>query len=223
LPAGPANTPFMLVLSFLHQSKPGIKKKECNSLFRSVNAYSDQAPYNNMTGQVYKYYLQDWEDPIIGQVVLENDDWILVQYIPTDYFIDGYKIIKRSVIVKTERTPTEEQVERVISLRGITAKKPEQFRFGTILELINWIERKYKVFEFQDADEDTRFIGKINQVLEDEYLLIDFIDANGRMDEAYDYEFELAEIRTLTFDTDYFNAIKLLWQDNRKETDNLGS
>jgi hypothetical protein len=176
-----------------------------------------------MTGQVFKYHLQDWEDPISGRVVLENEEWILIQYIPMDYFVDGYKIIKKAAIANTERTAYEEQVERVISLRGLSCQVPEHFRFAPILELINWVERKYKMFEFQDSDENVMYIGRINQVLEEEFLLIDFIDAKGMVEEDYDYEFELADIRVLTFDTDYFNAIKLLWQDNRKEIENYGS
>jgi hypothetical protein len=170
-----------------------------------------------MTGQVIKYFLQDWDDPIMGQLVAEDPFWVLIRYIPADYCIDGYKIINKSFITETERTEFEERVEKVLRLRGHTPKVPETFRFGDTLELLNWIERKYGMFEFQDADETAMFIGQMNTVLEDDYLLIDFIDATGQMDEDYDYEFEIAEIRTLTFDTDYFNAIKLLYKDTLKE------
>lgn len=167
-----------------------------------------------MIGQVNKYYLKDWKDPIMGRAIAENESWILVQYIPVDYVIDGYKILKKSFIDKIERTASEEKVERVIKLRRTTSTLPEGFYFGTTIELLNWIEKTYGLFEFQDSEEGAVMMGKVKQILEDNYLLIDFIGAEGKIVEDYDYEFEIAEIRTLTFETDYFNAIRLLWKDN---------
>jgi hypothetical protein len=49
-------------------------------------------------------------------------------------------------------------------------------------------------------------------------LIIDFIDSDGKVEKDYDYEFDIAEIRSIAFQTDYFTSIRLLWHDEIKKS-----
>ncbi len=52
----------------------------------------------------------------------------------------------------------------------------------------------------------------------DNELIIDFIDSKGRVEENYDYEFEIDQIRTISFQSDYFYSIQALWMDENNIT-----
>ncbi len=164
-----------------------------------------------MIRKVKEFYFKDWDNPETGQVVSENNEWFLIRSIPVDYVIDGFKVFKKSHISDIISPEDSYQIEKVLKLRNVTPDILNDFSFGTTIELLSWIEKKYGIFEFTDLEEESIFIGKIKKY-DDESLLIDFIDSDGKIDVNYDSEFKLDEIRILSFDSDYFNAIKLLWE-----------
>ena len=170
-----------------------------------------------MIGKIKNFHLKDWEDPITGQIISTNKDWILIHFIPVDYVLDGYKILKRSFIEKSGRGNFEKQRERVLKLRNHSLAEFPNFKFGTTTELINWIELNYELFEFNYLKEKSTYFGKVNRILENEILILDLIDPKGAVIEETEPDFEMNNIRVLSFDSDYFNAIKLLWKDNLPE------
>lgn len=165
--------------------------------------------------KVETYKIQDWQEEETGLLIEENEDWIFIMSIPVDYVIDGYKLINKKFLDERTSGADERQIERVLKLRNVSAEKPHGFTFGNTLEMLQWVEKEYEIFEFQDESEDEAFYGRIHHIEDDEILTIDYIDAEGQEEIAYACDFDLAEIRTITFDTDYFNAIKLLWKDNQ--------
>lgn len=165
--------------------------------------------------RVEKYQLKDWEDSEQGLLITENEDWILVKHIPTDYLIDGYKLYRKEFIAERSRADEEEKVEKVLSLKKVKQEAPKGFEFRDAIGYLKWLETTYGLFEFQDDDDTELFYGKINRV-EDQALIIDMIKTDGSVEADYDYEFELNEIRVITFETDYFNSVRLLWQDQLK-------
>ena len=42
------------------------------------------------------------------------------------------------------------------------------------------------------------------------------IKSNGQIEENYDFDFSLKKIRSITFETDYFESIRLLMNDETK-------
>jgi len=163
---------------------------------------------------VETYKINGWEDEEIGMLLFENDDWILVKHIPVDYQIDGFKIYYKKWVDNRISGEKEIQINRVLGLKGISITKPE-IKLGSALEILTQLESKYGLFEFQDDDGEELFYGKLNEVNGDEFT-INMVGSKGEIIEDYDYEFSFDEIRSITFETDYFESIRLLMNDNLK-------
>ncbi len=162
--------------------------------------------------KVERYKVTDWEDSESGLLIAENEDWILVKHIPVDYLIDGYRLYRKEFVTKRERTKKEKQIEKVLKLKGIEIEQPDDFQFFDTVGLLKWCESKYGLFEFQDDDETELFYGKIREV-NNNLLTIDMIKSDGAIEPDYDYEYNINEIRVITFQTDYFVSIRLLMND----------
>lgn len=165
--------------------------------------------------KVENYKILDWEDSEQGLLIAENNDWILVKHIPVDYVVDGYKLYKKEFVEERLRTEKEEKIEKVLKLKNIDLELPKNFEFLDTIGLLNWVESNYGIFEFQDEVETELFYGKINRI-EEEILVIDMIKSDGSVEVNYDYEFDINEIRVMTFETDYHTSIQLLWKDKLK-------
>jgi len=159
--------------------------------------------------KVETFTFKDWTHTETGVVLAENEDWILINHIPSDYLIDGYKLYKKKFVKSRKSKKIEKQIAAVLKLKKAKCRKPKKFKFGKTIDLLKWVEKKYGYFEFQDDIEGELFYGKVNEV-DKKSLFIDLIDAQGRVDEACDLQFKINKIRTITFDTDYFRAIGLL-------------
>jgi hypothetical protein len=172
--------------------------------------------------KVESFKIKGWKKKEIGLLVSENDEWILVKHIPVDYVIDGYKLYQKKFIKKRERNSNEDKIARVLKLKNIENTKPNTFEFGEVYEILRWCENIYGLFEFQDMDETELFYGKINQIKKNKFI-IDMILADGKIEKKYDYEFSMNKIRSITFETDYFESIRLLMQDELKKSQELAS
>lgn len=165
--------------------------------------------------KVESFKISEWVEIQTGIVLAENENWILVNHIPVDYLIDGYNLINKKHILKRHSGNDEKQIERVTKLKGTTIENPAGFAFSDTLGLLKWTEEKFGLFAFQTEDEYAAFFGKINRV-EKDMLIIDSVFADGKVVPDYDYEFELKEVRTITFGSDYFESMRLLWLDENK-------
>jgi hypothetical protein len=161
--------------------------------------------------RVESFVVSGWEDEETGLIIDENDQWVLVKYIPVDYLIDGYKLYKKEFIVERIYAKEEELIEKVLTLKGVKEDKPLGFKFLDTFDFLQWIQDSYGLFEFQDRDQTELFYGRINQV-KDDVLSIDMIKTWGQVEIGYHHKFFIHEIRSITFDSDYFNSIKLLYE-----------
>ncbi|WP_025742277.1 hypothetical protein [Aquimarina pacifica] len=168
---------------------------------------------------VETYKIKGYKEKETGLLLDENEDWILVKHIPVDYVIDGYKLYRKNIITKRKSKSKEEKIARVLQLKKTKTDIPDTFTFRGILETLKWCEKKYGLFEFLDLDANI-FYGKLNESHENRFI-IDMIGAHGKIEEAYDYEFSTDEIEVITFETDYFESIRLLMNDEIKNTPKL--
>lgn len=165
--------------------------------------------------KVESFKIKDWEEVQTGIVLAENENWVLVKHIPVDYLIDGYNLLNKKHILKRHSGKDEKQIERVTKLKGVAIEKPADFTFADTVGLLNWCEEKFGLFAFQAEDEYAAFFGKLNRV-EKDTLIIDSVFADGTVEPNYDYEFDLNEVRAITFGSDYFESMRLLWLDENK-------
>lgn len=162
--------------------------------------------------KVETYKIKSWKEKETGLLIAENEDWILTKHIPIDYVVDGYKLYQKKFIKKRITTSQENQIARVVSLKNIETAIPADFKFENILNTLQWCENTFGLFEFQDKDQSASYFGKINTI-HDDMLTIDLIEDSGLIAPEYDYEFSIENIRSITFDTDYFQSIRLLMLD----------
>lgn len=164
--------------------------------------------------RVESYKIKGWKEKETGVLITENENWILVNHIPNDYALDGFKLYRKKFVKKRISGDSEKQIERVLSLKNKKTPELKGFAFNDVLEILKWSEEKYGLFEFQDKGETELFYGRINRS-ENDVLIIDMIKSNGQIESDYDFEFSLNKIRSITFETDYFESIRLLMNDEK--------
>lgn len=168
--------------------------------------------------KVETFEVKGWEEAESGLVIEENEDWVLVKHIPIDYMVDGYRLYNKDFITKRVRKDEEKQIEKVLGLKKISTDKPQCFSFANMEETLRWVEKTYGIFEFQEEEEGELFYGKIREI-DNDFLMINMIMDDGTS-EADEQEYRLSEIRTISFETDYFKSVKLLWLDQNKLINN---
>lgn len=159
--------------------------------------------------KVEKFKIKGWKKKETGIVISENEDWILVKHIPNDYVVDGYKIYNKTFIKRRKPISEEDNLTIVLKLKNVNLNIPDNFKFSSTLDLLKWSEKKYGLFEFQDDSETELFFGKLNKILGHEFV-IDMILSDGTFENEYEFNFLIDEIRVITFETDYFESIRLL-------------
>ena len=116
---------------------------------------------------VETYKINGWEDYETGMCLFENDNWILVRYIPVDFQIDGFKIYAKKWVENRVSGDKEAKIERVLRLKSISSEIPE-IKLGSTQDILTQLESKFGLFEFQDSDGDELFYGKLNEINGDE-------------------------------------------------------
>jgi hypothetical protein len=163
--------------------------------------------------KVESYKITGWKKSDVGILIAENNEWILVKHITSDYIIDGYKIYNKEFVDQRINSEFEKELERKIKFKERILNKPNDFKFTDTIRLLKWIEKKYGLFAFQDEDEHEIVYGKINRLTK--YgIVLDVIKVNGSVD--CNYEFDIDEIRVITLETDYHISIGLLSRNNLK-------
>ena len=156
--------------------------------------------------------LAGWEEDQVGLWLAENDDWLLLRHIPTDYRVDGYVLLVKEHIVSREPHRNRKQVEQVLKLKGVRPEMPPGFVFLDLVEMICWVAQHYGLVEFTD-EEECSFFGWVNEA-DAVHLWVDTLSPNCtlRVRDNGKPPFVLSEIQLISFDNDYFNSLKLLWQ-----------
>lgn len=165
--------------------------------------------------ETQKFELKDWEMPETGVIVSENEEWFLIQSIPVDFKVDGYKLIAKKHLEDQYASVEEELIDRVLELRNFKPTVPAFFEWGTTAKMLQNIEKQFGLVEFQTQDEEELFYGKKLQ-FSVKKMNMDMVFTDGTLDTEYDEIVDVEQIRVITFDTDYFNAIALLMVDSNK-------
>lgn len=165
---------------------------------------------------MFRFKLKRWKDELAGRIVDETEDWILIESIPVDYVVDGYRFLNKKFVKATARGSFEEQVELVLKLKNVKRTPYKIGKLQTPLDVLEWVEKKFELFEFQDREQTALFIGKKNRIEKDKYLIIDAVATNGLMDTDFEVKFKIKKIRVVSFESDYFRSIRLLWKHNNQ-------
>lgn len=159
--------------------------------------------------KVESFKIKGWKEGVIGVLIEENDDWVLIGDISSDYHVDGFALLRKSKIKKRETKAWEEQVALVLSLQKYEPSLRKGFKFGTVKSMLTWIEKSYGLFAFQDKLEESMEVGTMED-LKGNVLGLNFLMTDGRYDEDFIYDYKVKQIRKISFDSQYLNALGLL-------------
>ncbi|AUC16002.1 hypothetical protein BTO06_12925 [Tenacibaculum sp. SZ-18] len=165
--------------------------------------------------RIENYKIADWEVLETGVFLDENEGWILIKSIPSDYQLDGFKLLNKNHIVEISKVENSSVIQKVIELKEIKVQNPNDFKFDNTIEILKRLEAKYGCFEFQDEVEEELFYGTLGEY-DDKSFSIDFIKSDGTIDLDFDEVFEMKDIRTISFESNYFNSISLLYNHCKK-------
>jgi hypothetical protein len=163
--------------------------------------------------KVMSFHLRGWEEPEMGLVLDENDDWVLVKHLPAEYVVDGYRLYRNKFISNRSSGTEEERVARVLQLKKVDGKRPAGFRFGTTLEMLKWMQDHFGSFEFQEGDDPDLFYGRVHSAA-DGLMVMEMIDADGHGEVDEDHDHVLEQISVISFGSDYLYSLDLLYKDN---------
>lgn len=158
-------------------------------------------------GQLISIKYSDRPTPIFGFVVDYNDEWTLLKYNPTDYIIDGYIILRHKNIEGFRRDKEEKFREKVITLKGQHNSNIQDIDLSNLETILSNLTKLYGVFQFDLKSEKRCYLGRL-KLLTQKLLTIDFLDTTGRW--TNEMTFRPTDIRTIEFDTDYINSLKLI-------------
>ncbi|MEO0340443.1 MAG: hypothetical protein AAF242_14680 [Bacteroidota bacterium] len=154
------------------------------------------------------YLLKDWEEEITGVVLAENQDWILLHEIVSDYALDGYVLANKSQIEDHYKNEQSDLQELVLNLRNYLPTLPAHFKMGTVEEMLKQINKQHIIFGVHE-EEEIISIGTIQSIVANE-LRLHYISPTGYEDPSIVTPIFMTSIHTITFDNDYINAVKLL-------------
>ena len=158
-------------------------------------------------GELISIKYNDRPTPIYGFVIDYNDKWTLLKRNPVDYIIDGYIIVRHKNIEGIRRNVDEKFREKVIILKQQHLPDFANFPLIDLETILAYLTKKYGVFQFELKSEKRCYLGKMKSFSEST-LTINWLNPRGVW--AKQFHFRPNDIRTIEFNTDYINSLKLI-------------
>jgi hypothetical protein len=166
-------------------------------------------------GQLVSIKYSDRPTPIFGFVITYNDDWTLLKYNPVDYIVDGYIILKHKNIEGFRRDANEKFREKVIKLKKQHLPDFLDFLLTDLETILSSLTKKYGIFQFDLKTEKACYLGKLKSLTKSK-LTIYYLNPKGLWTKQM--QFRPNDIRTIEFDTDYINSLKLVSKKTKPKT-----
>ena len=157
-------------------------------------------------GKLISIKYTDREIPFYGFIIDYNEDWTLMKYNPTNYEMDGYVILRHKNIEGYRRSEEERFREKIICLKGLRLDEKVNIPLADLNSILSYLTKKYGIFAFFTKSEKSCYLGKLHSLSSKE-LVIDYINPKGKWTKQM--TFRPGDIRTIEFDTDYVNSLKL--------------
>ena len=156
---------------------------------------------------VYTFKLRGRKELITGIVVDYSQEWIMIKYIPVDYVIDGYRIIKKKYISTFWRKDDEEFKEVVIKAKKIDFSNHKIIPIENTNEMFNFFLKNNIVIQFDLNDESIAYIGLLTKILSKSFYIKNLSPKGIWIDEQ---SFKIESIRTIQIDNDYIISLLAL-------------
>lgn len=158
-------------------------------------------------GKLISIKFKDRKNAVYGFVLDYTDDWTLMHHNVVDYILDGYIILAHKKVLGYRRGEEEKFRENVLKLKGYKPEQAQLVQLSSLQSIFKELSKRYDVFQFSTREESTCYLGRLISVNERE-VTIDYLDTKGKFTEKR--TFKVKDIRSIEFDTDYINSLKLV-------------
>jgi hypothetical protein len=154
----------------------------------------------------YTIQLRGRENSLCGILIHSGIEWILLRYIPVDYVLDGYLLIRKKYIKKIIREENEIFNESVIHIKYTAEKRFDEIerQLDEITHILYYLMHREIIIQFDFSDDRVCYIGKIKK-LYTKTMRVQNLDPRGNWEDESSYLFE--QTRTIQFDNDYINSL----------------
>lgn len=161
--------------------------------------------------------LRGWQADVTGLWLAENEDWLLLRYIPVDYVVDGFVLLAKQHITSRKPQKGRKQTEQILRLKGVQQVLPPDFGFSDTPSLLRWTQERYGLVHFME-EESSAYFGWLNEA-DLVHFWLDTLDPNATVVAREEDEppFVFGEIRLIFFNDDYSQSLKLLWQHKSRQ------
>lgn len=158
-------------------------------------------------GQLISISFKDRPTSISGFVIDYNDEWTLLKQNPVDYIIDGYIILRHKNIEGFSRTKAELFKERILKLKNLYPKGQNAIPLTDLNTILTYLTKTFGIFQFKQKSEKKCWLGLLVSFGKKDFIIKPLLP-NGKW--GNDTLFFTKDIRTIEFDTDYINSLKLV-------------
>lgn len=158
-------------------------------------------------GKLISLKFEDRKDAVYGFVIDYNEQWTLMRHNVVDYVLDGYIILAHKKVKGWRRSEEEKFREKVIKLKGYGTEMERGVPLTSLESILGTLSKRYGVFQFTTKDESVCYLGRLISV-DEKKLTINFLDSKARW--TGKRTFKVKDIRSIEFDTDYINSLKLI-------------
>lgn len=143
-----------------------------------------------------------------GYLIDFNDEWVLLKYNRVDYVIDGYIILKNKYLTAFKRENKEKFAQKILDLKGNKPKEAEKIPITDLSTILLYLTDKFGIFQFNMKVNATCWLGSVRKITGSN-LVIDYLTPRATWSKKMP-PYKLGNIRTIEFDTDYINSLKLI-------------
>ncbi|WP_303312666.1 hypothetical protein [Hymenobacter sp. BT730] len=155
--------------------------------------------------QVYSFKLRGYQ-PFSGLVLTVGAIRTLLQSIPVDYALDGYRLVRNEAVLRAERTESEEQVETVLRLKEKVPGASPHLTLASEVDLFEGWRLNQQLIAIYLRD-DSCLVGIVRQVNRQSFRL-QLLSTKGQWLEEDTFLFK--RIQIVEVETDYLISLQLL-------------
>jgi hypothetical protein len=154
--------------------------------------------------QIQSFKLRGYQ-PFAGVTLRQGAVRVLVQSIPVDYVLDGYRLLLGHRLTASS-SESEQQVALVLRLKGVLPLAVPPYPVDSDYELFNVLREAQELIAIYLSD-DSCLVGRVHQVSSASFHL-HLLNSKGQWLEVHPFRFE--RIKIVESGTDYLHSLQLL-------------
>lgn len=162
---------------------------------------------NMEKNKFYKFEIKDWsiQNEILGILIQEASDWILIRPLLVNYMLDGLMFVNRKYITSISRGYNEILSENILKSNGQLNFVPDLEIELTNEFIFKYLFEEQIMIEVQLRDDSIAYFGCIKKICPKSFYL-KLMDSKGHWLD-YSYLFRYETIRSIEINSNYINSL----------------